>query len=70
MRQLPQQLSEDDARVVAVAFAQEHGQDSGAVTKVALSWFATAMLDPDWAEHATETALRSRLAKAFLVQSN
>jgi len=70
MSKLPQQMSEDEARAIADAFAQEHSQDSGAVTKLALSWRATAILDPDWAEHATVTALRSRLAKAFLVQSN
>lgn len=63
-------MSQDDALAIAEAFAHEHDQDAPAVAKVGLSWFATAMLDPDWAEHATETALRSRLANAFLVQSD
>lgn len=70
MSKLPQQMSEGEARSIAVAFAQDHGQDLGKVTKFASSWFAAAMLHPDWAEHATEAALRSRLTKAFLVQSN
>lgn len=68
MSRISQKISQSDARYIATAFAQEHGQDSPAVIKLALSWLASAMLDSDWAEHATEPALRRRLAKAFLVQ--